>query len=276
VNRYAIKSPETGDFVEYPSVTQITGQTTKGDGLLYWAAGQAVKYIEQNYNMSYDLYENSDNLDKVLKAAKSEWKNMRDATADIGTELHNIVEIYIKRAIKENNPLWLDKGDIRSFIKDFNHNLLVPFMQFYLWVRDNVKQFLESEKPVVHVYDCYGGTCDIIFINFKDETVLCDLKTKNALYGDDKFQLSAYKNARENMQGNYSVLFYGVKSDYSYEPIKIDRIAILKIARDFFDLEYKDYTKDYKYAIIAFRSLLDFFFVSAKRRLNCRRAKERV
>lgn len=282
--RYAIKSPNDKDYIEYPSVTQLTGQIDKGESLLQWAVNQAVDYIE-NQGIEIEF-----TPDKIFKEARFAWKNSRDNSADIGAELHNIIEVYIKRAISKNNPLWLDKVAIREFIKDWGEWYIIPFMQFYIWVRDNVKQFIESEKPVVHTNLCYGGTADFIFKNKQNETVLCDLKTKNTLYGDDKYQLSAYKLARQNMKGIYDVLFYGVKSTYEYKGIKIKRIAVLKIARDYFgfnitnkktkagceSLEYKDYTKDYKYAIISFNTLLTYFYTAKKRRLkNNKRAEVR-
>lgn len=280
MNRYALRKQPEKDFIQYPSVTQITGQIDKGEGLLQWAVNMAVDYIKETDDLGHALEINLRDQyfaikEYVLNNARAAWKNKRDQTADIGTELHDIIEKYIKHSIKVKNALWLDNDQIRSHLKDRSPELIQMFMQFLLWTKKNVKRFIESEKPVCCTEKCYGGTADMIFQNFNNEIVLCDLKTKNALYGDDKFQVAAYKFARESMQGKYDVLFYGKKTTYEYKPIKIDRIAILKIARDYLDLEYKDYTKEYDFSIRSFLSLLSFFYMSKQRRLNNYRAKQR-
>jgi hypothetical protein len=236
--------------VEYVSPSEVLGLLGKGDALLFWASKLALQHGKVDA-----------------------FKTVRENTADIGSELHNTIETYINIKLKQHTPdfsvLLKDKSDI--------HNQM--FNQFLVWEKNTVKTWLESENQVVHQELCYAGTLDMIFVDKDDNIVLCDLKTKNELYNDERFQIAAYKYARESMFGKYKIHCQANGQDWikekNYGAIKIDKICILKIARDFFDLEYKDFTKGCERAFKSFCSLLDFYYLSADRRLkNNKRALE--
>lgn len=240
--------------IEYTSPTQVLGLLSTGDALIYWAVNLALKHNDKNA-----------------------WKTKRDQTADVGSELHNLIETYINIQLKHKN----NADTIKILLKDSNYNLKQMFYQFYNWQKKNVKEFLESESQVLHELLCYAGTVDFIYKDFDNNICLIDLKTSNAIYDKAKFQISAYKEARESMQSKKYVI-NGNNNGREYQkillntPRKIDKIGILKISRDFFDLEYIDYTKNHVLQFEAFLGLLKYYYCSAKRRLNNHRAKSRA
>lgn len=240
------------DDVEYVSPTEILGLLGKGDALLYWASDLALKHNDRNA-----------------------FKKFRDNTKDIGHDFHTIVESFINMKIQ--------KIKNESFMKQevFNdYNLHQMFLQFYSWQKKNVKQFIKTEGQVVHEDLCYAGTYDFIWEDFDDMIHLTDLKTKNVLYGEEKFQLSAYKEAYESMEKETYKIHNKVNGNewdviLKHVPLKIDYIDILKISRDYFEeIELKDFSIDHERNFQAFDGLLDYFYYSAKRKLNNKRVKE--
>jgi len=250
--RYEIKRKGEKEFTQYTSPSEILGQLEKGFHFYNWIAELCVK-------------END----------KTAWTKKRDATADIGLEFHGLVETYINIKIKEQMP------DMRMLLKDYNVNIKQMFYQFLLFEKNNVKKFLESEKPVVHEELCCAGTADFVFLDKENKICLCDLKTKNGIYGKEPaMQVSFYASARTTMSGDYEVKF---KQDgqswvktFSYEPMFIHYTAILCIYRDFFNMDFIPVKeKDAPYLLQGFLRLLDYFYIISARKLNNKRAKKR-
>jgi len=258
----------------YPSVTGILGQLSKGDALLQWAANQAVGYIEEN---SYKKL-SSDNTGNVYTAdqetldlAKTAFKDYREKTADLGSELHSLIEIHINAQLNEkelNDDLLKDQFDPRVW---------PMYLQFKVWEKNNVSRWLESEKPVFSYVEGFAGTCDMIFEDMNGNIVLCDLKTSNSIYKEAELQVSAYKAARQFMKGGYNIGFSDGKATWNkeifYHEIKIDKCAVLNISRDYFDLKYK-VVKDPDTLYEAFLGLVKYYYYSAKRRVKNQITKE--
>lgn len=257
------------DYIDYVSPTQVLGMLSKGDGLIQWACNLCVE-----------------------KNDRFAWKAKRDNTADIGSQLHRYIECFINLKLKKK----YDEKDFFNWLRydeTVSNNLEQMFYQFYNWQKKNVKQFLESEKPVIHRNLAYGGTVDFLYKEFDDKIYLCDLKTANSIYDTHQIQVVAYKYARENMikieydnfgykcnelPTKYQIEFNQDGNSWTkifeYPIIKIDHCCVLKISRDYFDLEFK-IIKDVENKMKAFECLLGYYYCSAKRQLNNFRARER-
>jgi len=236
------------DDETFPSVTTILGQLSKGDSLMQWAVDKS--------------FEVGDRLG---------WKNYRTKTADLGSELHALIEAHINARLNENSL------DIEIIRKQFNEAAIPMYMQFLVWEKNNVKKWIESEQPIFHFCKGFAGTCDMIFEDINGEIVLCDLKTSNDIYKEAELQVSAYLAARESMVGGFKVTFSDGKSSWNkelfYKGIKISKCAVLMISRDFFDLKYK-VIKDHEMKYESFLGLVKYYYYSAKRRVKNQITKE--
>ena len=206
---------------------------------------------------------------------KFAWREKREQTKDIGHNLHSLIESFINMQIKKTGGL------IDFFKQEIFNDVLIKqmFFQFYNWQHKNVKEYIKSEGQVVHEDLCYAGTYDFIWEDYNNKIHLTDIKTKNALYGEEKFQLSAYKEAYESMKkGKYKI--HNKKNNNEWDnilihcPLIIDYIDALKISRDYFEpIELKDFSRGHENNFKAFCGLLDYFYFSAKRRMNNKRSK---
>jgi Fe-S-cluster containining protein len=262
--------------LSYINNTSITGLLDK-PFLKQWAVNLAIEFIKDNSHYDKIGINNYYFVKKEdIESAKTRHTQRLNETADIGSELHKLVEIFINIKLKQ------DQWDLMGF-EDYinnkqNYNLKQMFNQFYIWQRDNVKQFLESERFVVHQELCYAGTLDFLWIGYDDKIYCTDLKTSNSIYKEHELQCSAYKQARESMEGEYKIYCkYGNENwikVYNYDKMKIDEVSILNIERDFFNLEHK-IIKDVDNLQVAFNYLVGFYYAFAKRRLNNKRAISR-
>ena len=278
MSRYKIKKfDKDNEYIGYPGATTVLGQLDKSDGLIPWAVNCACKYIEINHK--------TESFKNVISNAKKEWRTVKDDTADIGKEVHRLIEIHIKFRIEGKNKI----------VTHENPFVTQMFFQFLVWEKHNVKRWIESEMTVCHRSLCYAGTCDAIYINQENEVCLLDFKTTSykpyrysngkmnyklkKCYVEHKIQVAAYKLARESMSGKYDIHFE--QDDHSwhkvieYKSMKIDRIQILDIERDFFNVIHTDCTKDYDNFIVTFQGLLIVYYSMTKRRLNNIRAELR-
>ena len=221
MNRYEINNKT------YTYPTQVLGQLSKGDALIQWAADMTIDYIKENDIIQYKEEKQKDltinkywlNQDQ-LENARYAWKNYRNVTADLGTQLHNLVESFInirfKKLEDQHNIKYMDISseiEYLRYIYTLDTNLKQMFYQFYIWQRDNVKQFIASEQTIVHEDLCYAGTLDFIYIDNEDKIVCCDLKTSNNIYKEHEIQVCAYKTARESMEGKYEIIMHGNKNN---------------------------------------------------------------
>lgn len=249
--------------IAYPSPSIINGLLDKPN-LVNWKIEHALKAYKKQLEVGII------DTKSCVKASDQ----VRDATANIGSELHNLIETFINIKLKGGTV------DMRILTKDFDPRLVQMFNQFYVWQRRNVKRFIASESPVVHEFLCYAGTLDMIYEDFHGHIWVVDLKTGNAVYPEMARQVAAYKAARESMEGTYKVEFNQRDASwvkkFTYDKIKIDKIGILNICRDIFELRLYDYTKKYDHAMKAFEGLLTFYYADKQRRgMNNNRAIKR-
>ena len=104
-----------------------------------------------------------------------------------GTTIHSIVEAY------QHTKEYLDNipDDFKGYAK-----------AFYTWVGDNDVELLEHEKTLVSKKYGYAGTLDLL-VKFKKSgrTLIIDVKTGKDIYDEAYLQLSAYKQALKEVEG---------------------------------------------------------------------------
>lgn len=275
---------------EYINVTGITGLISKGDFLIQWGVDQAVDYILNNRHRANLDYHN---------LSRTAWKQTRNKTADIGSNLHKLCETYINIRLQQVEDQYGQKYiDIKSeieflkYIEKQPYQIKQMFYQFYIWQRKNVKQFLESEKPVCHQDLFYAGTHDFSYINHQNKICMRDIKTTsykpyqknyklNSVYDEHKIQVCSYVQARESMEGKYKVYnsYNGNQWEktYNYDKIKFHEVGILNIERDYFNvIDYIIDPEDVKHYQNSFNGLLQYYYSAAKRKINNNRARSRI
>jgi hypothetical protein len=248
---------------EYPSVTTVLGMLDKGEYLMQWAIDLC---LEKNNRLA--------------------WKEKRDKTADIGSELHSLIETFI------NMKLLNKLSELRQFdnyISNQPNQLKQMFYQFYNWQKKNVKIFIASEQTVFNKSFCIAGTLDFIYEGYDNFIHCSDLKTTSfkpyrmdngkmnynlkKTYKNQDVQACVYAALRESLEGKHKIQLMYNEKYITYQKIKIDVIEILTIERDFFNLSVKDVTKYKNQYIKAFVGLLDCYYSLAKRKLNNWRCK---
>ena len=99
------------EYIEYTSPSIILGQLSKGDAIPQWSANQTTEYIKNNSSIDMvNSYQKGCYVlnPNILNEARFAWKNRRTQTADIGTELHRLIETWINYKFeKEIQPMAL-------------------------------------------------------------------------------------------------------------------------------------------------------------------------
>lgn len=216
------------DGTDYPSVTTVLDCLGKGDALLYWAVGQAMDYIRRNRGLGLTL-------DELLERAAKNWKTAKEEAADIGSEIHNLIERYIK--------------DGRDALGKYRPEVEHGFLAFLEWERAHGVRWLKSEMQIVSKEFGYAGTLDAICI-YEDRPYVIDFKSSRSFYDTFGMQIAAYRNAAVEMGHT------------------IEGMGILRLDKVTGDPDWKDYSKDYAQDRAAFLKLLDFYYTAKDRRLK--------
>jgi len=149
------------DGTQVVGTTTVIGRFKDSGGLLHWAFGQG-KLAEKG--IIKNLYDK------------------RDEAADLGTQVHEIVEQHIHG---ETVDLDAAPAEVRS-----------GFDAYLSWERQSKLRFLETEFPLVCDCHRFGGTPDGI-VEIDGKIALVDFKTSNSVYADYLIQLAAYKHLIE-------------------------------------------------------------------------------
>lgn len=198
--------------------------------LVPWAVGLAIDFLEAGDN--WQRLKGPERED-LLKAAKLQYKDVRDSAGTIGGFSHSILELW--------EAEWIRTGLKPESILDF-----IP--------KDSPPQVIGSCRSAEQVFNKYNvtpiafellvglpnvgaGTLDLIVMNEKGELELWDWKTSNQVNDYYAIQTAAYCHFFEKMTG-----------------LKIKRIKILKI--DKWSDRFKVYNiPNHKQAYKAFKAV---------------------
>ena len=113
----------------------------------------------------------------------------KDASVDIGKEMHDWLEKYIKFKLKEKGYTSIpDIPNIPEAITGVN--------SFLAWEKDMKPKYVSSERMVYSMKHDHMGTMDIELIVDK-QLCLGDFKSSNGLYNSVRLQTASYVKADE-------------------------------------------------------------------------------
>ena len=190
------KNPETGRYKNHvytwngkqmTGVTTVLGMIAK-PALIQWAADMACEFIDQaRQSEKFTL----DDLDEILKEARVAHTKKKEEAGSKGTDVHALVEKYIKDCIA------LNRGE--ALAHETEDKMLLEFIK---WAITNKVTFLESEKKIYSKEWFVAGTADFTCI-IKDKRYVSDLKTMKKMWDRTPFfQASAYMKMLVEMGNN--------------------------------------------------------------------------
>jgi len=170
------------------SVTAGTSIIDKSRPLMFWAVGLSKDFLMGNLS---DLIKDKkgDKIVALIEEAAKQHIIKKEKAADIGTQVHDWAEQFIKAKTKKDQPA-LPKDPLV-------YNGVSAFLK---WVDENNVRFLSSEKHIYSKKYNYAGIMDAEAV-IKGKTCVVDFKTSKAIYPEFRFQVAAYQQAGEEESG---------------------------------------------------------------------------
>ena len=160
-------------------VTTILGVINK-PALISWSARMAVEHIAKWVGKRTDF--ELEDLFQVFEEAKTAYAQKRDKAGDIGTTVHNAVEMWIKG----------------EYIPEMDEQATKMFENFKDWATKNKVKFLESEKKMYSREFWFAGTADFV-CEIDGKKLIGDLKTSSGIYLEAFYQCAGYRIMLEEM-----------------------------------------------------------------------------
>lgn len=215
-HRYNVSIPSQGIVQQYvPSVTTIVGIKDKSGALTQWAANCATLFVREKtaehiesvlHSMPPDQRNPSaimipqGALDKWLDGARFNFRNVKQAAADIGTMAHEYLHAHMLfvhfGSPQPERPKVTDEmnDEQRSQIRKANNCIDAALG----WISEHHVVPVKMESQIYSCQYGYAGTQDW---KWKVDGELCngDFKSSKAIYDEVWLQLAAYKQAEQEM-----------------------------------------------------------------------------
>ncbi len=229
------------DDISYPSVTTVIGVLDKSAALMPWAANMVVEYIKANAKIDGAvpgfIVDSS-----LLDDARKNYRKMSQEACDIGSEIHDIIEHYIKEGRDA-------VGELRPEVEN-------GFLAFLEWEKQNGVEWHESEMTVIDQGYGFAGTLDAVATfhegPYAGRTFVIDFKSSKGFYDGYGKQIAAYRWAYSMKPGSLEVNGQGV--------LRLDKLTGQP--------EFRDYSDSYQKKLNSFLALLKFYYLDKKRRLK--------
>ena len=257
--RYPRQDDKGGKNV-IPSVTEIISDCTDGTPwAIPYGANQACDWIIGE--CEWDTLESQDegyykvtdeDLRKRLKGEKDYPNNARYAhkhhsqkALDIGSEVHNAIEVYLKREIArkdDGEPHW----DITDPIyAKLSRQAMNAFNAFNAWQKEHNLKPIALEQTVYSHDGLWAGTLDLnCWLN--EKRYIIDFKTSGAFYPEHRYQVAAYRIA--------------VEDETLHEEDFPQGCGVLRLDKETGLPEWKDTSKSYKQDLRIFNRMVDLYF----------------
>jgi len=161
---------------DLPSVTTVLSLLDKSGPLLGWAVKVTIEYLQQHPDeLRLDPTE-------TFKKAKLRYKEIKQEAADLGSEIHNLIEVYLR-------------GQKVDGLLSANPALEKPFNAFLEWQKQYNFKLVEAEH-IVWSDRGYAGTLDCVAL-LNEVLYIIDFKSSKAIYDEYKMQAVAYAEAYE-------------------------------------------------------------------------------
>lgn len=178
----------TAGGVDYPSVTKILGviDNGKSNALAIWARREALKLAQNELFGALDggVALSYGNVAEIIKSADRQPDRLKDAAADLGTRVHEAIDAFV-----------LGKDPV------LDEDSIVGFTNFVNWMTAEKIRIISGDIPVASPEWGFGGRLDAVGVNAKDQIIILDWKTSNALRAEYPLQVAAYAIAFQEMYG---------------------------------------------------------------------------
>jgi hypothetical protein len=159
-----------------PSVTGILGIIDKSRPLVIWATELMRDFLLEIESKGIGKI----GADHIYKASTLHEEKKKEA-ADIGTEIHD----WVERFVKGENPDMPESKEAQ-----------IGVTSFLQWTEENKVKFISSERVVYSKKHDYIGKMDIE-AKVNGKLCLIDIKSSNGLYNTYNLQTAAYVKADE-------------------------------------------------------------------------------
>lgn len=181
-HRYYVTDPEHQLKGQYTrGVTTYLGIKDKSNALLIWATETGAQFLLD------EIAEGREVTEDLVIQAMTLYKQRKEKAADIGTQIHDWCEYFIKHKLGregyEKKPELPDQEDEKA--------IYLGATAFLEWVTSHKVEFVASEKVVYDRNEKFIGTADII-ARVDGKLALIDLKSSNGLYNEVRMQTAAY------------------------------------------------------------------------------------
>ena len=256
------KQDDPGGKNVIPSVTEIIGDCTdKSGALTQWAANMVVGWIKENCienisgvtanpTISYYVTESE------LNEARFNFKTVSQKALNIGSEVHNAIEVYLKREIARNDdgePHWDITDPVYSKL---GRQAMNSFNAFNAWQKEHNLKPIALEQTVYG--DGWAGTLDF-YGYFDSKLYVIDWKSSKAHYPEMRYQVAAYLWAiRQQIIGKYDPTFEEWPFvERNYLP---KGCGVLRLDKETGLPHWKDTSKSYEQDLRIFNRMVDLYF----------------
>lgn len=201
------------------SVTKYTGIINKADALVPWAVKLAIEEIKKSIRLPLHVELN----------AKNAWRNNRDNAGKLGTEVHSLIEKFIKDWIRNG-----EMPDWKMYVESNNEGISCYYINehqidkriynglsaFINWAKEIDLLPLHSELRFYSRKHDFLGTIDCIGYVY-GKLCLIDFKTCNGIYADHVLQVG----------GGYWILWNELQN-YLKNPLTVESLWLLQLGKD--------------------------------------------
>ena len=200
---------------ELPSVTTINAllDDGKSGALMGWATKIMAQYLAGMANAQGHILITKDEVFEVFKKAKAQHKIEKEKAADIGSGVHNLLEVFLM-------------GQPVDGLLEADNRLVNPFNAFKEWQSKQSFELVASERQIYSPLR-FAGTLDCL-AKLSGKLYLIDFKSSSGIYGDSYFlQLAAYAEAVERG-------FYFDNTTQAWQPSSyiIDGVGVLRLDKE--------------------------------------------
>lgn len=178
-----VQGDQGDQLVRLNRVTSVKGILEK-DALIGWAAKMACLHVNAAWDLEAQPYTQEDK-DRIIKEARSHWRDFRDEAGGWGTTAHKAIEEWFKSGDWPSEPLPQQVD-----------NALGLFTEF--WDNSGYR-VMEVEKPLYYMPLAVGGLGDWLGWDEQGRLGILDYKTSSGIWADFHIQVAAYFNMARGM-----------------------------------------------------------------------------
>lgn len=212
--------------------------------LTWWASGMACSVFgwldpkkngpESVYKRAGEVLEQIKQLDttsylSLLKKAYGAHNEKKETSAVEGTDMHSLLEAYVKECVERNEGRPLAIGEVSEKVSSFR-----------AWALQNVEKFEFSEVNVYSKEMWTGGITDLIFVMKDGKRLIGDFKSSKEAYISQFVQIAGY-----DLQQEENGLFTE-KGENISPPLKVDGYVVFPFGAKEFEPVFRYNTGELK------------------------------